>query len=369
MTVSTPARDPGADVRLRRHRACVSVAASEGELAGITEAVDALRSGQMVIVVDDADRENEGDFVLAAEHVSPQAINFMATFGRGLICVPMRTEALDALDIPPAVAKNTDPKQTAFRVSVDHAQLTTTGISATDRANTIRALVDPSSRPADFTRPGHVFPLGYTEGGVLSRPGHTEAAVDLAELSGLAPAGVICEICSVDGDMARLPELLEVGEKHGIPVLRIAELIAYRQRELCNVTRAGEARLPLVPAAFRAIGFVDGAGREHIALVMGSLEFAPVPLVSIHAECLLGDVFGMGRNDLQRSLSRIAEQGNGVLIYLREAKTPAVSPSTCERSLSQHDERVAHEILANLGVRHFRRLKFDRCYPHIRRSA
>ena len=347
----------------------VSVAASEGELAGITEAVDALRSGQMVIVVDDEDRENEGDFVLAAEHVSPQAINFMATFGRGLICVPMRTEELDALDIPPAVAKNTDPKQTAFRVSVDHAQLTTTGISATDRANTIRALVDPSSRPADFFRPGHVFPLGYTEGGVLSRPGHTEAAVDLAELSGLAPAGVICEICSADGDMARLPELLEVGKKHGIPVLRIADLIAYRQHELCNVRRAGDARLPLAPAGFRAIGFMDGAGREHIALVLGSLESAPVPLVSIHAECLLGDVFGMGRDDLQRSLSRIAEQGNGILIYLREAKTAAVSPSACERPLSEHNERVAHEIVANLGVRHFLRLKSDRRYPHIRRSA
>ncbi len=345
------------------------VTASEGVMAGVTEAVDALRSGQMVIVVDDADRENEGDFVLAAEHVSPQAINFMATFGRGLICVPMRTEVLDALDIAPAVAKNTDPKQTAFRVSVDHARLTTTGISATDRANTIRALVDPSSRPVDFTRSGHVFPLGYAEGGVLSRPGHTEAAVDLAELSGLAPAGVICEICSADGDMARLPELLEVGKKHGLPVLRIADLIAYRQHELCNVTCAGEARLPLAPGAFRAIGFVDGAGREHIALVMGSLESAPVPLVSIHSECLMGDAFGMGRDHLHRSLSRIAEQGNGVLIYLREATTAAVSPSTSERSFSQHDERVAHEILANLGVRHFRRLKFDRCHPHIRRPA
>jgi 3,4-dihydroxy 2-butanone 4-phosphate synthase/GTP cyclohydrolase II len=336
-------------------------------LATVAEAVDALRAGQMVIVVDDADRENEGDLMLAAEHVSARAVNFMATFGRGLICVPMHTDALDALEIPPAVAINTDPKRTAFRVSVDHARLTTTGISATDRANTIRALIDPTSAPRDFTRPGHVFPLGYTEGGVLVRPGHTEAAVDLAELSGLTPAGVICEICSSDGEMARMPELLEVGQAHGLPVLRIADLIAYRRRELCRVERAGEARLPLAAGTFRAIGFVDGANREHVALVMGALDTGRVPLVSIHAEWLVGDVFGAGQDQLEHCLARIAEHGDGAVIYLRDPKTAGVTAAP-KRSLDQHNEQVAGEILANLGAREIRLLTSDQRAADLRHA-
>ena len=321
-------------------------------LASVAEAVDALRAGRMVIVVDDADRENEGDFVLAAEHVSAQAINFMATFGRGLICAPMRTDVLDVLEIPPAVAHNSDPKGTAFRVSVDHARLTTTGISATDRANTIRALIDPVSKPQDFTRPGHVFPLACAEGGVLARPGHTEAAVELAELAGLAPAGVICEICSSDGEMARMPELMEVGCAHGLPVLTIADLIGHRSQELAKVVRVGEARLPLAAGTFRAIGFVDGANREHIALVMGALDASPAPLVSIDAEWLVGDVFGAGRDRLRRALSRIAEHGNGALIYLREPSAAGFVAAAPTRSLVQRDELVASEILADLGARH-----------------
>ena len=330
------------------------VPAERPGLASVADTVDALRAGQMVIVVDDADRENEGDFVLAAEHVSPQAINFMATFGRGLICVPMHTEALDALEIPPAVAHNSDPHRTAFRVSVDHATLTTTGISARDRANTIRALIDPASTPTDFTRPGHVFPLGYTEGGVLARPGHTEAAIDLVTMSGLAPAGVICEICSSDGEMARMPELLEIGHAHGLPVLTIADFIAYRRLESCRVERAGEARLPLAMDTFRAVGFIDGSNREHVVLVLGALDSGPVPLVNIHAESLIGDVFGPGREHLERSLSQIAAHGNGAVIYLRDGNATGVAGLTPGRPLDQHDACVASEILANLGVREFR---------------
>ena len=328
-------------------------AAQRPGLASVADAVDALVAGQMVIVVDDADRENEGDFVLAAEHVSPQAINFMATFGRGLICVPMYTEALDALGIPPAVAHNADPHRTAFRVSVDHATLSTTGISARDRANTIRALIDPASAPTDFTRPGHVFPLGYTEGGVLARPGHTEAAVDLAAMSGLTPAGVICEICSSDGEMARMPELLEIGHAHGLPVLTIADLIAHRRRESCKVERAGEARLPLAVGTFRAVGFLDGSNLEHVALVLGALDSGPVPLVSIHAESLIGDVFGTGRERLAHSLQRIAAHGNGAVIYLRDGNATGGGGLTVGRLLDQHDAWVAGEILANLGAREF----------------
>jgi len=322
-------------------------------LASVADAVDALAAGQMVIVVDGADRENEGDFVLAAEHVSPQAINFMATCGRGLICVPMRTEALDALEIPPAVAHNFDPQRTAFRVSVDHATLTTTGISATDRANTIRALIDPASAPEDFTRPGHVFPLGYTDGGVLVRPGHTEAAVDLVAMSGLTPAGVICEICNSDGEMARMPELLEIGDAHGLPVLTIADLIEYRHTESRKVERIGDARLPLESGMFRAMGFFDGFGLEHIALVLGAFDCGPIPLVSIHVESPIGDVFGPGRAQLEHSLSRIAAHGNGAVIYLRHGNATGFGALTSGRPLDQRDARVASEILANLGVRQF----------------
>ncbi|MCX2934556.1 3,4-dihydroxy-2-butanone-4-phosphate synthase [Mycobacterium sp. CVI_P3] len=342
----------------------MTVPTSNDLLAGVSDAVDALRRGQMVIVVDDADRENEGDFVLAADFVSPQAVNFMATQGRGLICVPMLTERLDALDIPPAVANNTDSHQTAFRVSVDHARLTTTGISAKDRAHTIRALADPNSKPTDFTRPGHVFPLGYRHGGVLRRPGHTEAAVDLTVLAGLTPAGVICEICSADGEMARLPELMEIGRRHGLPVLRIADLVAYRQRELSRVTRVTEARLPLAAGVFRAIGFVDGGGREHIALVKGQADSGPVPLVSVYAENLVGDVFGLGRVGLESMLQRIADNGNGALIYLRTAKSAAVSLSTCVPPSPAYDECIAQEILADLGIRHFRRIAITTLGKH-----
>ncbi len=338
----------------------MKVTAAHPGLADVAKAVEALRSGQMVIVVDDENRENEGDFVLAAEHVSPQAINFMATVGRGLICVPMRTEALDALEIPPAVANNTDPKRTAFRISVDHARLTTTGISATDRANTIRALIDPTSVPTDFTRPGHVFPLGYCEGGVLVRPGHTEAAVDLTVLSGLTPAGVICEICSSDGEMARMPELLAIGRNHGLPVLRIADLIAYRRRELCRVELAGEARLPLESGIFRAMGFLDGSGREHVALVVGALDGGCIPLISVHTEWLIDDVFGTGRDDLERSLSKIAEHGNGAIIYLRNSDTAHFTPGTGGFSLSELDDQVVREIMAKLGVHEMRLLRDDR---------
>ncbi len=335
------------------------VAAQRPGLASVPDAVNALAAGQMVIVVDDADRENEGDFVLAAEHVSPRAINFMATFGRGLICVPMRTEALDALEIPPAVAQNSDPHRTAFRVSVDHATLTTTGISASDRANTIRALIDPASTPTDFTRPGHVFPLGYTEGGVLARPGHTEAAIDLVTMSGLAPSGVICEICSSDGEMARMPELLEIGHAHGLPVLTIADLIAYRRRESCRVERIGDARLPLAMGTFRAVGFIDGFDREHVALVLGALDSGPAPLVSIHVESVIGDLFGPGRDQLEQTLSQIVAHGNGAVIYLRHGNATGLTGLMPWRSPDQNDACVAGEILEDLGVREFQLVTYE----------
>jgi 3,4-dihydroxy 2-butanone 4-phosphate synthase/GTP cyclohydrolase II len=292
------------------------------DLVSVEQAVAAIARGEMVVVVDSPERENEGDLVMAAEKVTPQAINFMATHGRGLICVAMLRERLEQLQIGPMVLDNTDPKGTAFRISVDHRTRATTGISASDRANTIAALVDPASAAGDFTRPGHVFPLAYREGGVLKRAGHTEASVDLARLAGLEPAGVLCEIAAADGEMARLPRLLEFAHENGLVVVAISDLIAYRRRRERLVVRVSEARLPLEGAEFRAIAYHDPIEQhEHLALVLGDVANGDPALVRVHSECLTGDVFGSRRCDcgpqLHLAIAKIAETGRGVVVYLR----------------------------------------------------
>lgn len=288
----------------------------------IEEAIEDIRQGKMVIVVDDEDRENEGDLVMAAEKVTPEAINFMATHARGLICMPIIGQRLDELDITQMVIQNTDHHETAFTVSIDHFS-TRTGISAYERAATIKAVLDPASKPHDFRRPGHIFPLRYKEGGVLRRAGHTEASVDLARLAGLYPAGVICEIMNEDGTMARVPELLEFAQKHGLKIITIASLIEYRRRKEKLVRKVAEVRLPTRFGEFNAIAYesiLDGKG--HIALVKGEINEKDDILVRVHSECLTGDVFGSLRCDcgeqLAAALSMIEKEGRGVLLYMRQ---------------------------------------------------
>jgi 3,4-dihydroxy 2-butanone 4-phosphate synthase / GTP cyclohydrolase II len=291
-------------------------------LSSVDSAIADIAAGRMVIVVDASDRENEGDLVMAAQRVTPEAINFMASHGRGLICAPMLGSRLYELGIPPMVAQNGDPHSTAFSVSVDLAGSTTTGISAADRARTIRALADPETRPGAFHQPGHVFPLAYRDGGVLKRAGHTEAAVDLAVLAGCTPAAVICEIADDDGEMARLPYLTEFARRHDLRIITVDDLIAFRRSRERLVSRVSEARLPLPEGEFMAYGYRDLIdGHEHIALTLGDLKGGPPALVRVHSECLTGDVFGSQRCDcgtqLSRALSMIAAEGRGAVVYLR----------------------------------------------------
>lgn len=288
----------------------------------IEEAIEDIRAGKMVIVVDDEDRENEGDLVMAAERVTPQAIAFMATYGRGLICLPIIGERLDALRIHPMVPHSTDPHETAFTVSIDHKD-TTTGISAFDRALTIQKVLDPNSRPEDFRRPGHVFPLRAKEGGVLRRAGHTEAAVDLARLAGLYPAGVICEIMNDDGRMARVPELLEFAARHNLKIITIADLIQYRRRSEKLVRQLVTTRMPTKYGDFTAVAYEDLIEHNcHIALVKGEVNTDEPVLVRVHSQCLTGDVFGSVRCDcgeqLAAALRQIEAEGRGVLLYMRQ---------------------------------------------------
>ena len=288
----------------------------------IEEAIRDIHDGKIVVVVDDKRRENEGDLVMAAEKVTPQSINFMAKSGGGLICMPIVKERLTELNIGMMVADNTDTHKTAFTVSVD-AACTTTGISAHERAYTIQKIIDPLSKPEDFNKPGHIFPLESKKGGVLVRAGHTEAAVDLANLAGLYPAGVICEIMNEDGTMARVPELKEYVKKHNLKLITIADLINYRRRHEKLVDRVSEVNLPTKHGIFKAVGYRDKiTNEEHIALIMGEIDNGLPVLARVHSECLTGDVFGSKRCDcgeqLELAMKRIAQEGRGILLYMRQ---------------------------------------------------
>jgi 3,4-dihydroxy 2-butanone 4-phosphate synthase / GTP cyclohydrolase II len=288
--------------------------------AAIEEAIAAVARGEMVLVVDDEDRENEGDLIVAAEKATPEHIAFMVRYTSGLICLPMTGDRLDDLGLPLMVRENTDSHKTAFTVSIDFAEGTTTGISASDRAATIRAAVDRSKQAGDFHRPGHVFPLRYQPGGVLVRPGHTEAAVDLARLAGLAPAGVLCEVVNDDGSMAKGERLHAFAAEHGIPVITIADLVAYRWRTEALVSRQAEATIPTEHGDFTAIGYrALDTGSEHVALVLGDVSGKEGVLTRVHSVCLTGDVFGSQRCDcgiqLRESMRRIAAEGRGVIVY------------------------------------------------------
>jgi 3,4-dihydroxy 2-butanone 4-phosphate synthase/GTP cyclohydrolase II len=291
--------------------------------ARMEEAIDAVRAGTLVIVVDDEDRENEGDLMVAAEKVTPEAINFMARFGRGLICLSLTPERLDELEIPLLVRDNTSRFETAFCTPIDVVGGTTTGISAHDRAATVLAAIDPATRPADLARPGHVHPLRSRSGGVLVRSGQTEAAVDLARIAGLYPAGVICEIMNEDGTMARVPELTKYAKKHRLPMITVAELIKYRIRTESLVRRVATAKMPTEYGEFRVHAFEHVVDKQtHIALVCGEIGDGADVLVRVHSQCLTGDVLHSVRCDcgaqLQTAMERIAAEGRGVLLYLHQ---------------------------------------------------
>jgi len=288
----------------------------------IEEAIADVREGKMIIVVDDEDRENEGDVIIAAEKATPEIVNFMAMHARGLICMPMLGERLDELEIQAMVTENTDNHQTAFTVSVDY-RTTATGISAFERAETIKALISDTALPSDFRKPGHIFPLRYRPGGVLRRTGHTEGSIDLARLAGLYPAAVICEVMNADGTMARLPELYHFAQQHGLKIVSIADLIEYRRRKEKLVTRVSDAQLPTQYGDFTAVAYesmLDGKG--HLALVKGQWEPDEPILVRVHSECLTGDVFGSRRCDcgdqLAAALTMIEQEGKGILLYMRQ---------------------------------------------------
>jgi 3,4-dihydroxy 2-butanone 4-phosphate synthase/GTP cyclohydrolase II len=291
--------------------------------ASIEEAVEDVRQGKIVIVVDDEDRENEGDFIAAAEKATPEMVNFIVKHGRGLLCAPITKDRAEELELPPMVERNTERHGTAFTVSVDYKHGTTTGISAFDRARTIKSLVDPSIRPEDLARPGHVFPLVAKKGGVLRRAGHTEAAVDLARLAGFASAGLLCEIMDADGSMARLPRLEEIAAEFSLRIITIKDLIAYRQRSEKLVKRLFSAALPTRYGNFKLIAYETLIeGDHHLALIKGDIEGKENVLVRVHSQCLTGDVFGSARCDcgdqLHQAMCKIEEEGAGVLVYMRQ---------------------------------------------------
>ncbi len=292
-------------------------------IATVEEAIADIRAGKMVIICDDEDRENEGDLAMAAERVTPEAINFMATYGRGLICVPMLRQRLERLNLPPMTYQNTARLGTAFTISVDVLKGATTGISAHDRAATIEALIDEDTRPSDLGRPGHIFPLIYMEGGVLKRAGQTEASVDLARLAGLYPAAVICEVMRDDGLMARMPDLEEFARRHHVKIVTVADIITYRREHEKLIERVAEARLPTEHGSFMAISYrsiVDP--KDHIALVKGDIGGNDPVTVRVHSECLTGDVFQSVRCDcgdqMALALQTIERSGSGVFLYMRQ---------------------------------------------------
>jgi len=291
--------------------------------ASIEDAIAAIRAGQMVIVVDDENRENEGDLTVAAEKITPQVINFMAQYGRGLICLAMTPEHLDALEIPLMVPHNSSRFETAFCVSIEARAGTTTGISAADRAATVLAAINPATSPADLTRPGHVFPLRARSAGVLARAGQTEAAVDLARLAGLHPAGVICEVMNKDGTMARVPELSRFACRHNMPLITVADLITFRMRTESVVKCVDSTKLPTEYGEFRLYAFENQIDKQtHVALVRGEVGNGQDVLVRVHSQCLTGDAFRSARCDcgaqLDEALRRIAAEGRGVLLYLNQ---------------------------------------------------